>query len=731
MQDLALILVSAGVVTVLFRKIRQPVVLGYILAGFLVGPNTQWIPTITDQPSVQTWAEIGVIFLLFALGLEFSFKKLAKVGGTASVTAVIEVIGMTVLGFLVGHLFGWSKMDSLFLGGALAISSTTIIIRAFEETRVKGRGFANLVFGVLVIEDLVAIVLLVLLSTVAVSNQFDGTELFASVLKLAFFLIVWFLVGIFFLPPWLKKMKRHSDDETFLIMSLGLCFLMVVLSTKVGFSSALGAFVMGSLLAETTEAERIEHLVKPVKDLFAAIFFVSVGMLIDPKIIFEYALPISIITIVTIFGKFFSTLLGALIAGRSLKHSVQAGMSLAQIGEFSFIIAGLGLSLKVTSDFLYPVTVGVSALTTFSTPYMIRSADSVYRWIDKSLPESVRQALLKYSVSTGRVARNEDWHRFFKKSMIHILVNSVLITAIFLLLSRFLPRVLGDYLSESQWVDGLGLTIATVTSAPFFWALLMNRGNKDELSRLWNQHETRRLMITLATLRAGIGITLFGVLAAQFINVEMAAGIAVLLTVLLLTVFSKYLKMIYRWIENRFVENLSERENENAKNHPLLAPWDAHISKLEVSPDSDCVDKTLKELRIRENFGITVALIERGQKIITAPTRNEKLWPHDRVAVIGTDEQIQKLKDFLSPAVAEPMLQPTNYVLLPITISARMSFCKKPIRDSGIRELTSGLVVGLEREGRRMLNPDSNVVIEEGDLLWIVGDRDQLKKMAH
>ena len=350
--DLGLILAAAGVTTLLFKKIKQPLVLGYILAGVLVGPYIDFMPTVTDHKSITIWAEIGVIFLLFSLGLEFSFKKLVKVGGSASITAIVEVVFMLLIGFGVGKMLGWSTMDSIFLGGILSVSSTTIIIRAFEELGVKHKKFAGLVFGVLIVEDLVAILLLVLLSTLAVSQQFAGTEMLISILKLAFFLVLWFLGGIFLIPTFLKATKKLMNDETMLIVSLALCLVMVLLAVKVGFSPALGAFIMGSILAETTQAEKIEHLTKSVKDLFAAIFFVSVGMLIDPSILLEYALPIVAVTLATVLGKLISSTLGALLSGQPLKTSVQAGMSLAQIGEFSFIIATLGLTLKVTSDFL-------------------------------------------------------------------------------------------------------------------------------------------------------------------------------------------------------------------------------------------------------------------------------------------------------------------------------------------------------------------------------------------
>jgi len=387
-SDLGLILAAAGITTLVFKKIKQPVVLGYIVAGLLVGPHVSLLPTVIDIGSINIWGEIGVIFLLFSLGLEFSFKKLVKVGGSASVMAIVEAAVMMTVGFATGMLMGWSTMDSIFLGGLLAISSTTIIIKAFEELGLKSKHFAKLVFGVLIVEDLIAIVLMVLLSTLAVSRQFEGWAMLTSVAELFFFLILWFLGGIFLIPTWLKKAKNLMNDETMLVVSIAFCLLMVILATKVGFSPALGAFVMGSILAETTQAERIEHLVQPVKNLFGAVFFVSVGMLIDPAMIVAHIGPVLIITAVTIVGKIISTGGGALISGQSLKTSIQSGMSVSQIGEFSFIIAGLGLTLGVTSDFLCPVAIAVSAITALTTPYMIRLSDPLSQRIEGMLPTS-------------------------------------------------------------------------------------------------------------------------------------------------------------------------------------------------------------------------------------------------------------------------------------------------------------------------------------------------------
>lgn len=412
--DLALILGAAAIVTLAFKKLKQPVVLGYIIAGLLISPNFSLFPTITNIDSIKVWADIGVIFLLFSLGLEFSFKKLVKVGPSAGITGIFEVSLMLLTGYITGQLLGWSMIDSLFLGGIISISSTTIIIRAFEELEVKTKKFAGLVLGVLVIEDLAAVLLLVLLSTVAVSREFSGETMLYSVLKLAFFLILWFVSGIYLLPTFLKRARKLMNEETLLVLSLGLCLMMVVLATSAGFSSALGAFIMGSILSETAQSKKIVSLVKPVKDLFGAIFFVSVGMLINLSVLAQYILPVLLLTVVVIVGKTVNATIGSLISGQPLKQSLQTGMSLSQIGEFSFIIATLGLTLKVTSSFLYPIAVGVSVLTTFFSPYLIRSSEPFYYWLEKHLPEGWIAYLNRYGTSAQKIQELSSWRILLK-----------------------------------------------------------------------------------------------------------------------------------------------------------------------------------------------------------------------------------------------------------------------------------------------------------------------------
>lgn len=725
-EDLAVILIVAGVMTLLFRAIRQPVVLGYLVAGFLVGPHFKWIPTIFETEGVKVWAEIGVIFLLFGLGLEFSFKKLMRVGAPASITAFIEVAGMVFIGFFLGRAFGWTGFDSIFLGGILAISSTTIIIRAFDELGMKTRGFVRLVFGVLIIEDLVAILLLVVLSTIALSRNFSGIEMGVSALKLGFFLVLWFVLGIFLVPTFLKQVQKYLRQETLLIVSLGLCFSMVVLATKVGFSPALGAFIMGSILAETMDGERIEHLIQPIKDLFGAIFFVSVGMLIDPQILIEYSFPIFVILLVTILGKFVTTAVGGLIAGQSLRHSVQAGMSLAQIGEFSFIIASLGLSLKVTSEFLYPIAISVSAVTTFTTPYLIRSSDFVVNALERHLPTRTLEALERFRVASATVAQISDWRVFLRRSSLKVMTNGVVVTAIFLTVSEFFKPWLYGQISNLKLAQSVSLLVAFLLSAPFLWAITGGRYARQEARVLWSERRFVGPLIAFEICRWIFAVVLCGVLSSRIVPPGIVILFVGFIVIIGVYVFSRSFESIYVRLERSFFHNLNEKEMlTKRKELPALAPWDTHLSEVRVSPDSSLIGKKLSDLMIRERYGVTIALIARGRRVIPAPSRNDVVYPSDSLQVIGTDEQIKRFAqecDGTDLVINE--VPDFNYVLKSVYVDSSAAFANKTIRDSGLREKTHGLVVGIEKRGRRTLNPDSSTIIEPGDVLWVVGNQD-------
>lgn len=728
--DLGLILGAAAITTLVFKRIKQPLVLGYILAGFLVGPHFSFIPTVSDEKSITIWAEIGVIFLLFNLGLEFSFKKLVQVGGAASITAIVEVVFMLLFGFLAGKALGWGLMDSIFLGGILSVSSTTIIIRAFDELGVKHKQFARLVFGVLIVEDLVAILLLVLLTTLAVSRDFAGMEMLTSILKLGFFLVLWFLGGIFLIPSFLKKASKFMTDETMLIVSLALCFAMVILATKVGFSPALGAFIMGSILAETVYAERIEHLTNSVKDMFAAVFFVSVGMLINPQVLVDYALPIFVITGVTVVGKFASSAGGALLAGKPLNTSVQTGMSLAQIGEFSFIIATLGLSLKVTSEFLYPIAVAVSALTTFTTPYLIKSSAGVHQFLEANLPVKWTTAIANYSTSTQGITTTSDWKILLKAYLTNFFLQSVILLGIVILSSTFVYPAVLHKLEQEMLSKIVVLLIAVIVMAPFLWSLAGKRVEHKAYTHLWlNRQYSRGPLIALEILRLGLAVAFVAVLMNSILETRIAVFVVTVLICIVVLIFSSRLNRFYNKLENRFVTNLNARDDLKAANK--LIPWESHLSTMEVSPDSPFVGNTLIELAIRERYGVNIALIERGTKLITTPGKDERLYPNDKLTVIGTDEQFASIKDLVE--LVEPKIidqdARDDFQLHKIAISRQSVVSGKSIRDSAIRERSQGLIIAVERQGDRILNPESYFVLQEGDLVWIVGNRQKVKSL--
>ena len=730
--DLSLILTMAGIITLIFKKLKQPIVLGYILAGLIVGPNFSIFPTITDIKTIEVWAEIGVIFLLFNLGLEFSFKKLVKVGNTAAITGLFEVGFMLITGFAAGQLLGWSKTDSLFLGGIIAISSTTIIFRAFEELGLKTQQFTRVVFGILVIEDLTAVLLMVLLSTLSISQQFAGLELFGSILKLFFFLTIWFMGGIFIFPTLLRKYRKLMNDESVLITSVALCFGMVFLVTQAGFSAALGAFIMGSILAETTHAEKIEHLLKPLKDLFGAVFFISVGMLINPELLLEYAVPTAILVLVVIFGKTTYVTMGAVISGQPLRKSLQAGMSLSQIGEFSFIIANLGLSLKVTSDFLYPIAVGVSVITTFTTPYMMKASEPFYEWLDRKFPSSWKLYLNRYSTSSGPIAKTTQWKEILQSYAQTVILNSVVVIGIVLLSSRQLGDQLHKWIPETYLTQSVHFGITFLAISPFLWALVFKRSNKKAYSAIWlSRKYSRGPLLMLELSRVLVALVLMIFLLNSFFDTPTALSIAGCIMVLAFATFFRRLQIFYNRIEDRFLQNLNARQLEGSgKSKRILLPWDAHFAFLEVSPDSSLIGKSLQELAIRETFGINVVLIERGSKTIQLPRPTEVLYPFDRIEVVGTDEQLEVFRGHVEISTnGDLYIAHDDLIILErIEVKSGYNIRGKSIRNSQIREKTHGMIVGLERNGERILNPDSSMIIENDDVLWVAGERDLIKE---
>ncbi|HPI68756.1 MAG TPA: cation:proton antiporter [Bacteroidales bacterium] len=739
--DLALILMTGAITTLLFRKIKQPLVLGYIIAGFIVGPYISFTPSVTDIDNVETLAEIGVIFLLFSLGLEFSFRKLKRVGGPASITAIVEIIVITLSGYLLGTWMGWSLMDSVFLGGMLASSSTTIIIKAFDELKIKTQHFTRVVVGVLIVEDIVVIMLMVLLSTISVTQEIEGMETLLSIMKLGFFLILWFLAGIFLIPTLLKKAKKLLDEETLLILSIGLCLGMVVLATQVGFSAELGAFIMGSILAETTSAEKIEHLTKPVKDLFGAVFFVSVGMMIDPATIIEYIGPIFWVTLLVLFGKLISTSVGAVISGQPLKQSVQVGMSMAQVGEFAFIVASLGISLGVTSDFLFPVAVGVSAITTFTTPYMIKLSPRLYEFLLKILPVRWVSALNNYSSGTREIQVKSNWKSILNRYINNVLTNGIITLAIFFISLEFFMPFLQNHIHD-QFTCNLTVLVVTLTvAAPFLWALMAKRFTDLAYRELWvEKKQYAGPLFLLEIVRVIIGILIIGFLLDRLFSPSIAILVGFPLIIAAIVLFSGRMNKFYHRLEGRFMSNLmarDKREDDNKilpgllKSHPDLNPWDASIVDMEVRQNAAYVGKTLEELQWREKYGINIACIKRGDRFIFAPDKNARLLAFDHIGIIGTDDQLQAFRPAFeaSENFDHADLNIDDFAVHKIIVDETNKLKGKTIRDSGIRERTGGLVIGIERDNYRVLNPDPDLTFKWGDIVLIAGERGKLQNL--
>ena len=631
-NDLALILICAGVMTLLFKKLKQPLVLGYVVAGFLASPHMPYTPSVMDTANIQTWADIGVIFLLFALGLEFSFKKIVKVGGAAIIAACTIIFCMILLGITVGTGFGWQRMDSIFLGGMIAMSSTTIIYKAFDDLGMRKKQFTGLVLSVLILEDILAIVLMVMLSTMAVRHNFEGSEMLESIGKLLFFLILWFVVGIYLIPELLKRCRKLMSEETLLIVSLGLCFGMVVMAARTGFSAAFGAFIMGSILAETVEAESIERLVKPVKDLFGAVFFVSVGMMVDPAMIVEYALPIIVITLAVILGQSLFGTLGVLLAGQPLKTAMQCGFSLTQIGEFAFIIASLGVSLHVTSDFLYPIVVAVSVITTFLTPYMIRFAEPASNFVDTHLPVKWKNFLLHYSSGSQTMNHESLWKKFILALTRITIVYSIVSIAVVALAFRFLVPLFLEHI-PGIWGRLLAAVVIILFISPFLRAIMIKKNHSAEFVTLWNDSRGNRApLVATIVIRILIAVSfVMFVIAGLFkVSVGLLLGVAVLLVTMM--ILSRQLKKQSIMIERKFFQNLRYRDmraeymgEKKPEYAGRLLSRDLHLTDFEVPGESAWAGKTLAELNFGKKYGIHVVSILRGRKRINIPGASVRL----------------------------------------------------------------------------------------------------------
>lgn len=727
-QDLALILILAAFTTLLFKWLKQPVVLGYIVAGMLAGNHFGLVPNISDPANVSVWAEIGIIFLLFGLGLEFSFKKLLNVGGSALVSALVIVVAMMVCGFSAGRFLGWDTTDSVFLGGMLSMSSTTIIIKAFNDLGLQKRKFTTLVFGVLIVEDLFAVVLMVLLSSIYVGKNVDTATMGESVFKLIFFLILWFGVGIYMIPTIISRARRFLNGETLLIVSLGLCLGMVVLANYAGFSSALGAFVMGSILAETSEARAIDKVTHPVRDLFGAVFFVSVGMLVDPNVLVEYWFPIVVITLIVVIGQICFSTLGMLISGQSLRHSIQAGFSLAQIGEFAFIIATLGLTLGVTSHFLYPVAVAVSVITTFLTPFLIKLSDPALCAIERHLPQKLKLLIERYSSPNHTANARGAWHTLLSSYATVIVICSILLGGLVWLSTGYVvPFVTGHFEGE------LGRLISTVVvllmMAPLIWVLAFKSIQPKVFVELWtDSHFNRSMIVSLLLMRLFLAFVFVMSVLVNIYAFRRGAIFGLGLLVVILLLFWRRIQKAWAHFEVQFTRNLSAnshgsiiRVDHNAKN--------LHMTQLVMTPYSEFVGQTIGQAKIREVLGITVISIKRGTRTIIIPSSVELLLPYDELTVVGPEEVLRMATDHIEHGV-EPDVQGDSFMAIrSFWLHSSCSIIGKTVAESGIRQEFKCLVISIERVDGTVLDPTADLLFHDGDVVWFAGERDQIDRL--
>ncbi len=723
--DLAFILLLGAVVTVLFKWIKQPVVLGYIVAGFLSSPNFEYLPSVTTEENIDFWAQIGIVVLLFSLGLEFSFRKLLNSGGSAVVTALIIIVGMMGSGFAIGHLLHFNNINSLFLGGMLSMSSTTIIIKAFTDMGLRQKKFASLVLAVLIVEDLFAVLMMVLLSSIAINNSVEGSELLYSVGKLVFFLIIWFLVGVYVLPSLLNRIRRFLNSETLLVVSMGLCLGMAVFSVYCGFSLALGAFVMGSILAGTSYAERIEHVVTPVKDLFGAVFFISVGMMVQPHILAEYWGPILLLSGVVIVGMIVFGTFGMLATGQTLKVAIQSGFSLTQIGEFAFIIATLGMSLGVLDVNIYPIVVAVSVITTFTTPYFIKMSLPFYNFLERILPSRLNFLIHRYQKECDRSeAQRKPWGAMLKRYIWRTVLYSIVLLAIMIVSNEYvLPRLRDLW---SNWGNAIGVAATLIVMSPFLLALSLPI--KDEKDADGNSKISVIPRVVLTTFR--IIIAIFFIVRTITMAYSTKAGILVALAVVLLIIlyFSRRVRESMNKIESKFMDNLNERElRKSGKKNAVV--HDLHQAYMVVGAGSSFVGRQLMDSNLRQRYGVNVVGIQRDNRFIAIPGGKVRLFPGDVITVIGTDESLENfLHDIEVPLPDSASDDPSRMVLESILLSDKSPLVGQTPRSSALRDNYEAVVVAVDR-GEEHIDTVPDLRFAPGDIVWLVGDKTKLNSL--
>lgn len=728
--DLAWILLLGAIVTLLFKKMKQPVVLGYILAGFLASPKFEYLPSISNLDNISFWADLGIVVLMFSIGLEFSFKKLMNSGSSAIVTALIIITGMTFAGFGVGYILGLNTINCIFLGGMISMSSTTIIMKSLDDLGLRQKKFASLVLAVLIIEDLFAVLMLVLLSSLAMGDV-KGIELLYSIGKLIFFLIIWFLVGVYVIPTFLTKMRSYLNDETLLVVAMGLCFSMAVFSVTCGFSLELGAFVMGSILAGTVMAERMERVIGPVKNLFGSVFFISVGMMVDPHVLTQYWWEILILALVVITGMIIFGTLGMLVTGQNLKVAMESGFTLTQVGEFSFIIASLGMSLGVLNESLYPIIVAVSVLTIFTTPYFIKMADGAYAGVEKHLPRGLNFLISRYSKQV--VDSNETkqlWIAIIKRYVWRILLYSVILLAEILFSRTFLFPLMEDYIPRWGHLTATVITIAGML--PFLVAMSFSTTKPDERIRLHRSASFYDVplvaMRIVRYLLALFFITYFTTLAYSSITGWLVGGGCF---ILIMVFASTKLMQRYNRMEERFMNNLNSRENTRLGTNNNLVD-DMHQAYIQIGQCAPFVGDKIKDSRLRDDYGVSISSIQRGDDYMPLPSPMARIFPGDILGVIGSDDQLKKLnEDIEAFEQACCSVAPTQHKaeLKSIRLTDSSPIVGMPLGKTNIQKDYYSMIVKVQRGEDEFIQPGADMVLRPGDAIWVVGDPDYFDKM--
>ena len=728
--DLALILLLGAVVTLLFKKLKQPVVLGYILAGFLASPNFTYLPSISNLDNIEFWADLGIVVLMFTLGLEFSFRKLMNAGSSAIITALIIITGMTFAGFGVGKILHLNSINCIFLGGMISMSSTTIILKTLTDLGMRQKKFASLVLAVLIIEDLFAVLMLVLLSSIAVGNV-EGKDLLFSIGKLMFFLIIWFLVGVYVLPSFLTKVRHFLNDETLLVVAMGLCFSMAIFSVICGFSLELGAFVMGSILAGTMVAERMEKVVKPVKDLFGAVFFISVGMMVNPSVLVNYWWEILILAAVVICGMIFFGTLGMLVTGQTLRVAIESGFTLTQVGEFSFIIAALGMSLGVLEQSVYPIIVAVSVITIFTTPYFVKLSQPAYNFVESKLPENLRFLIDRYSKQVVDSNNNKKlWKDILSRYLGRMVIFSVILIAIILVSRQFLFPLLEEYMAD--WGRFLATVITLAAMMPFLFALSFSSIKPDEKMKLHASasfYDVPLVALRIVRYFVALLFIVYLLTLAYDATVAWIAGIICLATIIGFA--SQKISARYNTIEKKFIDNLNIRENtRSGANNKLID--DLHMAFIEVGAYCPFVGDKLKDSGLRNDYGVSVASIQRGERTMPLPSVNARIFPGDVLGVIGNDEQIKRLNDDIErdeKAYRSLDVFSSKVELKSLTLSENSPVINIPLGKTDIRKDFYCMIVKVQRGDDIFEQPDADTVLREGDIIWVVGDPDKMEEM--